>query len=118
MNIAYAVDCGLAPDFLDTDTEGKSSGIVAVHTLLGSAAGFALVIGTASKDFHFVYPIYIITLGLTCWLTVRVANEFEGRLNALIAAAAANEESVVNRKLTNEVRKPETGKKTCSYINL
>lgn len=85
LNVVYAVNCGLVPDFLDQDTQGKSSGMVAVHTLLGSASGFALVMITADNDFHYVYPIYIVLVGITCWMTLLTSSKLDNRLETVTA---------------------------------
>lgn len=85
LNVAYSVDCGLVPDFLDDDAQGKSSGLVAVHTLLGSGTGFALVVLTADDDFHFVYPMYVILVSVTCWLTCVTANKLESRVESQVS---------------------------------
>jgi len=79
LNIIYSVQCGLVPDFVDEADEGKSSGIVAVHGVLGSGLGFALMIATTSWDFHLVYPLYSVMTILTVVVSLCTAARLQSR---------------------------------------
>lgn len=85
LNVVYAIQYGLVPDFLDESVESHVSGIVAVHALLGSATGFALAITTYNRDFRFVYPLAIIAVGLSTFLCVTTSIRLERRLEGMIA---------------------------------
>lgn len=82
LNITYAVQCGLVPDVLDESVQGRSSALVAVHTLLGSASGFGLMTVVSQKGLHNIYFLYVVLVVLTCALTCWVATVLERRLEA------------------------------------
>eukprot|EP00917_Polyrhabdina_sp_WS-2016_P022538 GHVP01048913.1.p1 GENE.GHVP01048913.1~~GHVP01048913.1.p1 ORF type:complete len:467 (+),score=45.21 GHVP01048913.1:104-1504(+) len=77
LNVVYSVQCGLVPDFVQDSSSGRSSGLVAVHAVAGSALGFLTVIATSVIDYHMIYPVIITFCCLSIWLVFRTGNKLE-----------------------------------------
>jgi len=75
-NIIYSAQTGLIPDQLpDEQSQGTSSGIVAVHLLTGSTLGSLFVGYTKNMDFHVLYFVYTVMIFVSCVLVCLAAIE-------------------------------------------
>ncbi|KAH0476179.1 MAG: hypothetical protein KVP17_004392 [Porospora cf. gigantea B] len=80
LNTIYSVSSGLIPDLLRSAMQQKrASAVVAIHSVLGSACGFLMVISTNSVDFHAIYAVYCALLVLSNTTMVVVAVRIEKR---------------------------------------
>eukprot|EP00915_Cephaloidophora_sp_WS-2016_P009718 GHVH01013973.1.p1 GENE.GHVH01013973.1~~GHVH01013973.1.p1 ORF type:complete len:899 (-),score=117.46 GHVH01013973.1:98-2794(-) len=72
LNTIYSVQGGLAPDLLVELNIDQFSACVASMGLIGSSLGFCLIMVTTHVDYHKVYPLYVILVLITVFITHRI----------------------------------------------
>jgi len=82
VNVAYSATCGLPPDIQDSQegsnlnhTKGVVSGIVSLHSFLGSLVAMSVMISTRRMPIQVQYLIYIGSLFVTCIVACSTAVE-------------------------------------------
>lgn len=74
LNVIYSAQCGLPADIQENDEEenrdssakGIVSGVIAVHSFLGSLLAMAIIIVTRHQPVQALYPVYLIGLAVCC----------------------------------------------------